>query len=97
MGKRKAKDFIVFDSSSVEVLIHQPCCSFAGRASNLNEHNDVCDDQSCDPAHYKQSAMDLTEASKGEPDGPREVVEPCMEEKRTLTSQGFGPSSILIL
>jgi hypothetical protein len=42
-----------------------------------------------------QSEIDMTETSKGVPDGPREVVEPCMEEKkknaRPLTNQGFCP------
>jgi len=59
------KDFITFDSSSVEVSNNRPCCSFAGRASNLKEHNDVRDGQSCDPADKKQLEMDSAEASKG--------------------------------
>lgn len=62
---RYNKDFITFDFSSVEVLNNRPCCSFAGRASNLKEHNDVRDGQSCDPAHKKQLEMDSAEASKG--------------------------------
>jgi len=42
-----------------------------------------------------QSEIDVMETKRA-PDGPREVVEPCIEEKkrnaRSLTNQGFCPS-----
>jgi hypothetical protein len=94
MGKCRSKDLIV-DSSFVEVLNNQSCCSFAGPALDLKEHNNR-DDHSCDPANGRQLEMDLTETSKGALDMSRRGGRALHGRKKDcITSQGFCPSSIL--